>query len=268
MKNFGKIKNAVTNLLANSILKENDKDKNMTKEYLAEVKKNDILKKQYIIYSNIEEAHIPDRTAAFDFIKETVAYLDEYHPQSIMNENIKFTKKLADDLNKDLNEQIEYQGNENLKEVHENITKLIHTKNTPSNLEKRNKLISEIADFIQKNEKEEINEDTELIKDENVPTDVIIKFAADKFNKKYENLDESEKKIVKTIINNKEDEKEQVFKETRNECFEEIDKTLEESEEKLELKDKLLKAKQRLLEMEYNPETFSTDMNKMLKLKS
>lgn len=267
MKNFGKIKNAVTNLLANSILKENNKDKNTVKKYLSEVKKNDILKKQYIVYSNIEEAHIPDRTAAFDFIKENVAYLDEYHPQSIINENIKFTKKLTDDVNQELKEQIEYQGNENLKELHENITELIHTKNTPSNLEERNKLISKIADFVQNNEKKELNEDTELIKDQNIPSDVLIKFATDKFNKKYSNLDESEKKIVKTIINDKEDEKKEVFKNIRGECIEEIDNTLEEGEDKLELKDKLLKAKQKLLEMEYNPETFSTDMNKMLKLK-
>lgn len=267
MKNFGKIKNAVNNVLVESILKENSKDKSHIRKYLSEIKKNNILRRQYLIYSNIEEANINDRTEAFEFIKENLSYLDDIHPQSIFNENTKFTKKLNEEMDKELQSYIEYKDNDDVKEVHENLSKLIHLQKNPSNLNERTNLMSKVADFIQNNQKKEIKEDTEFIKDQNVPSDVLIKFAADKFNKKYNNLNESEKKIVKTIINGNEDEKKKVFEDTKKECVDEIDKMLEESNDDLETKNKLLKAKDRLLRMEYDADSFPKTMNKMLTLK-
>lgn len=267
MKNFGKIKNAVHNILTDSVLKEDKGGNKNIKSYLNEMKKNDVLRREYLVYQNIEEANIADRTEAFDYIKENLSLLDGIDPKSILNENIKFTRKLNEDINKELKDHIEYKDGNNTKDLHENITELVHLKKTPANLNKRTELIGEIADHVQNNGKEDIKESIKFTENKDMSADVLIKFAVDKFNKKYKDLNESEKKIVRSIINNNDEEKKNVFEETKKDCLREVDDLLEENDDSLEAKHKLLKTKEKLIDMEYDPDKFSKDMNKMLTLK-
>ena len=86
-----------------------------------------------------------------------------------------------------------------------------------------------------------------------------------KFNTKYENISEDEKKIIKSILNGSEEDKKNLHTEMVRECVDTIDSKLDESD--INLKGKLLSAKDKLLRMSYNEETYTSDISKIYNLK-
>ena len=66
------------------------------------------------------------------------------------------------------------------------------------------------------------------------------KLAVNKFNSRYENITEEEKKIIKNVLNGNDEEKEKTYSSLKNECIDIIDNRLSENAD-LDLKDKLLK---------------------------
>jgi hypothetical protein len=88
----------------------------------------------------------------------------------------------------------------------------------------------------------------------------------DKYNERYSDLDESDKKILKVLIDSTDEQKKEVYLETVRECVDLIDKRLEESD--LDTKDKLLKVKDKLLrdKIEINEE-YTKKISKLVDLK-
>ena len=87
-----------------------------------------------------------------------------------------------------------------------------------------------------------------------------------KFNSKYEDISEGEKKIIKSILNGSEEDKQGVYVDLMRECIDTIDGKLNESKDN-DVKGKLLSAKDKLLRMEYNKENYSSDISKVYQLK-
>jgi CRISPR/Cas system-associated protein Cas5 (RAMP superfamily) len=83
----------------------------------------------------------------------------------------------------------------------------------------------------------------------------------------YSSLDESEKKILKTLIESTDEEKKEVYSNTIRECITLIDEKLDISD--LNAKDKLLRVKDRLLndKQEIN-ENFIKNISKLVELRS
>jgi hypothetical protein len=67
----------------------------------------------------------------------------------------------------------------------------------------------------------------------------------EKYNTKYSELNESERNLLKTLIESTEDGKKELLKGLIRECIDAIDKKLDTND--LEVKDKLLKVKDKLL---------------------
>ena len=122
--NFGQIKDVYNELLAESISTGNKGKKGLFKDYVKTLRENEILKSQFFIYSNIQNKFEENESRAIEFIKENI---------SLMN---KFTEKEINEANKTLMldlvfENVEFYHKEGLlvndrvKELHENITKLI-----------------------------------------------------------------------------------------------------------------------------------------------
>lgn len=266
MKNFGKLKGAVNCILADSALNESSKDKDKVKKYLKGIKKSDLLKTEYIVYSNLEEAHIPDKVSAIEYVKENLSFLDGFEPKKVISEHAKFAKNLNSELKSNVYKYMENYSDEKTKNLHENISELVHLKKTPSNLNKRRELIENVAEYIMNNEQKEINE-SRLIKDKKLPNKVLAKFALNNFNKKYANLNESEKKAIKAVLNNDDEQKTESFKEIKYECLEQVNNLLKE-EEDLEIKEKLLKTKEKLLSMKYTNENYVNEISKVITLKN
>lgn len=251
MENFGNIKDTFKNLVVESIIKKNEKGKKLFSKFLKTIKENKTLKNQYLIYSNLQNSRFDDGVEAKEFVKENIELLKGLNEGHIVKGNEFFVKLLK--------------GNKIIKENQEfynKISYLVNTEKTPSNIKK----INETINYIVKNmlEKEEVKEVvTESVY---LPPSVLTKLAVNKFNSRYSNISESEKEIIKTVLNGTSEDKENIFNKLKRECIDGIDTKLNESSD-LDLKDKLLKVKDKLLNNSFNIDSFTTDITRLHDLK-
>jgi len=251
MENFGNIKDTFKNLVVESVIKKDEKGKKLFSKFLKTIKENKTLKDQYLIYSNLQNSKFDDGVEAKEFVKENIELLKGLNEGHIVKGNEFFLKLLK--------------GNQIVKENQEfynKVSYLVNTEKTPSNIKKINESINYIVKpMLEKEEVEEVV--TESI---DLPPSVLTKLAVNKFNSRYSNITESEKEIIKTVLNGTNEDKENIYNKLKRECIDGIDSKLNESSD-LELKDKLLKVKDKLLNSGFNLDTFSTDISKFYDLK-
>jgi hypothetical protein len=250
MENFGNIKDTFKNLVVESVIKKDEKGKKLFSKFLKTIKENKTLKDQYLIYSNLQNSKFDDVVEAKEFVKENIELLKGLNEGHIVKGNEFFLKLLK--------------GNQIVKENQEfynKVSYLVNTEKTPSNIKKINESINYIVKPMLEKEEEEVF--TETV---DLPPSVLTKLMVNKFNTKYSNISESEKEIIKTVLNGTNEDKENIYNKLKRECIDGIDTKLNESSD-LELKDKLLKVKDKLLNSGFNLDTFSTDISKFYDLK-
>jgi hypothetical protein len=251
MDNFGNIKDTFKSLVVESIIRKDEKGKKLFSKFLKTIKENETLKDQYLIYNNLQTKKFDDGSEAKDFIKENISLLKSLNESHIQKGNDFFIKLLK--------------GNKIVKEndsFYKDVSYLIKTEKTPSNLHKINETISKITRIML--EKEDVEEVvTETI---NLPPSVLTKLAVNKFNTRYSDINESEREIIKTVLNGSDEDKENIFKKLKRECIDTIDSKVNESSD-VELKHKLLKVKDKLLNTNYNLDNFNTEISKIYDLK-
>jgi hypothetical protein len=88
----------------------------------------------------------------------------------------------------------------------------------------------------------------------------------DKYNERYSELSESDREILKVLIESTDEEKKDVYAKTIRECIDLINEKLKDSD--LDSKDKLLRVKDKLLndKVDIN-ENFSNNISKLIELK-
>jgi predicted transcriptional regulator len=215
MSNFGNIKDTFKNLVIESTIKKDIKGKKLFSKFLKTIKENETLKNQYLIYSNLQNTKFDDKTEAIDFVKENISLLKGLNEEHINKGNEFFLKILK--------------GNEIVKENQEfynKITYLVNTKKTPSNIKKINETINFIVNPML--EKEVTTEEV-VTESVDLPPSVLTKLAVNKFNSRYSNISESEKEIIKTVLNGSNEDKEEIFNKLKRECIDAIDNKLNES---------------------------------------
>ena len=250
MNNFGNIKDTFKNLVIESVIKKNDKGKKLFSKFLKTIKENKTLKDQYLIYSNLQNTKFDDSVQAREFVKENISLLKKLNKEHITKGNDFFLKLLK--------------GNEIIKEndsFYKDILFLVESEITPFNVKKVNESTNNIVRLML--EKEEVEEVvTESI---DLPPSVLTKLAVNKFNSKYSDITESEKEIIKTVLNGSNENKEETFNKLKRECIDTIDNKLNENSD-LDLKDKLLKVKDKLLNTNFSLDNFNTDISKIYDL--
>lgn len=250
MNNFGNIKDTFKSLVVESIIRKDDKGKKLFSKFLKTIKENKTLKDQYLIYSNLQNTKFDDHVQAREFVKENISLLKNLNKNHITKGNDFFLKLLK--------------GNKIIKEndsFYKDILFLVESEITPSNVKKVNESTNNIVRLML--EKEEVEEVvTESL---DLPPSVLTKLAVNKFNSRYSDISESEKEIIKTVLNGSNEDKENIYKKLKRECIDTIDNKLNESSD-LDLKDKLLKVKDKLLNTNYSLDTFSTDISKIYDL--
>lgn len=249
-KNFGHINTLYGNILSESVISKNEGSKKLFKNYLKTIRENEILKTQFLVYSNIENKVESDINKATMFVKENIDLFSKYNKQDIFEAN----KKLVYDL-------IFEQDVENEKlDLHENISTLIFTEKTPQNIDVIVEAMDKVVDYIVNNKPYEINEAIEL------PMSMVTTMLVEKYNQKYSILDETQKKVLKVLSESNDEEKKVVYDEILNECLSLINERLDTND--LDTKDKLLKVKERLLndKREIN-EDFIKNISKLVELR-
>jgi hypothetical protein len=250
MINFGNIKDTFKNLVIESTIRKDNKGKKLFSKFLKTIKENQTLKDQYLIYSNLQNTKLDDGVEARGFVKENIELLKTLNESHIKKGNEFFLKLLK--------------GNKIVKENQEfynKVSYLVNTEKTPSNIKKINESINYIIRLmLEKDETEEVV--TESI---DLPPSVLTKLAVNKFNSKYSDITESEKEIIKTVLNGSNEDKEETFNKLKRECIDTIDGKLNESSD-LDLKDKLLKVKDKLLNSNFSLDNFNSDISKIYDL--
>jgi hypothetical protein len=251
IKNFGKIKEVYNNILTNNIIKENKSGKADFSGYLNKIKSNEILKKQFLIYTNIENKIETDRVKAVEFINETISLISNHSKKDIFDANSKLINDIV--FEKDL----QYEK----AELHENIAKLIFTEKDFNTIETIIETKNKIVDYIINNKPKEVNENFGL------PNSMVTSIFIEKFNDKYSGLDESERKVLKVLIESNDEDKKLVYNDLVRECINLIDAKFIDSD--IELKDKLLKVKDKLLSEKVDEVEALTDkITKVLNLRN
>ena len=122
-----------------------------------------------------------------------------------------------------------------------------------------------VVEYIKANKAKNITESIEL------PNSMISTIMVDKYNEKYADLGESEKKILKALIDSDDEQKKQVYSETLRECIDLVNQSLKSDsirgksdvyEKLLNVKDKLLNDKQEITE------DFFANISKLVELKA
>jgi hypothetical protein len=234
IKNFGKIKNVYNNILIENISSNNVDNKSIFKNYIKTIKKDNILKEQFLIYNNIENKIETDRNKAVEYVKESIALLKKYPKNDILESNVKLLADVVFEVDNDYDK----------KELHESISYLIFTDKNVNTLDSILEATDKIVDYILNNKPKEITESLDI------PNSLLLSLSVDKYNEEYDTLSENEKKLINVIIESNENEKEELFKSINSECLTLVNDKIVESEG--QTKEKLLNVKERLLNQKFN----------------
>jgi hypothetical protein len=255
MQNFGKIKNVFNNLLIEGIVKKDDNSKGLFKKYIKTIKESEILKTQFLVYNNIENRVDADSFSASIFVSENIKLLEKYSASEILKENLKLVNLLKESKNKIVDEY-------ELSKLHESLSDLMSTKRTPHNIEKITQEIKNVTNYITTNKVKEVNESIDL------PLSMMTNIMVDNYNEKYGKLNETDKEILKVLLDTNFENKKNVYAKIVAECTELIEGLLKEadkesSEKLVQVKSKLLEENQVLVE-----EEFMSKLSKLIELKN
>jgi hypothetical protein len=255
MQNFGKIKNAFSEILAEGIASNDGDKKKLLKKYVKMLKESEILKTQFLVYENIENAIEADQFTANLIISENLSLLDKYSKKDLINENKKLLS-LSEEIAANVNESYD----EKLQSLHESISNLIFMGKNASTINEATTNRKAVLNFINTN-KAKVVEETY-----NVPNSMLSSILVEKYNERYSELTETEKEVIKVLIESDDNQKIDLYTKITRECIDLIDSKLTESD--LDTKDRLLKVKDKLLrdKIELN-EDFSKNISKLVDLK-
>lgn len=229
VQNFGKIKNAFNEILVESVVAKNNDKKGLFKNYVKTVKENEILKNQFLVYNIIENKVETDQSKATLFVEECLNILSKYNKKDILIANKKLVESILFEKDSDYDK----------KELHENISTLIFTPKTPKNVDVIVEAKSYVVNYIVNNKLKESDNGYGL------PNSVVSKIMVEKYNEKYSQLDESEKNVLKTLIDSDDEKKKEVYGNAITECLTLVNEKLKDSD--INTKEKLLMVKERLL---------------------
>lgn len=252
MQNFGEIKNMFNDILIEGIVAKDSAKKDLFKKYLKTLKESDILKTQYLVYNNIENHIEENEFKASQYIEENIKLLNKFDRAEIVKENEKLNNLLEG-----IKFTVEY--DDTLKTLHENISNLVFKEETPKALQKNLDSMSSLVEHAKTNTAKVIEESVEP-----VSTNILTDIAVEKYNEKYSELSESNKKMLSDILGGV--DKKEVFDNAVSECLELVNQHLVETED-METKGKLLSAKEKLLNSVFCEDTFINELGKLINLK-
>jgi hypothetical protein len=250
--NFGTIKDTYAKILIDSYINESKKEKLTYKKFIKLLSESEILKTQFVVYKNIENGYFSSEVSAVEYLKENISLFDKFKKEIIIKENNNLQKTLGKrklvetkNLHVALNNLITLEKNVNtIKTLTESFEIVKNWLVTPKKIEEVKK---------EKN---------------NVDVDRFLEIVTKKYNDKYSNISEEEKKIVKAILSEKSKEKEITLEEIKQETIDLLSKSIKEHNNNLEVKVRLLEVKDVLYNTKFNLETFKEDILKIYDLKN
>lgn len=252
MKNFGNIKNIFNNLLAEGLMKKDTKSKKLFQKYIKTIRESEILRTQFLIFNNIETRVDVDMISANLFVSENIKLLEKYSKSDILKENHKLSNLLG---KSEVIEKYE------LSDLHESLNDLIFTERKAKNIDKITTGIIKVSNYILLNKGKEIKESVDL------PLHMLTNIMVDKYNEKYNTLEESDKEILRVLLESNLEGKKLFYETIVKDCMVLVDTLINESDD--ELKEKLSRVKVKLTEdIDLNEDNFIEKISKLVDLKN
>lgn len=252
--NIGIANLIISNKLKNSYFENNfiNESKKLTSDFLDVINNSPILQLEFKIFNNIENKHIDNDLSATRYIDSNIKLFEIYTAQEITKEHEKLSpfinnEKLDENSSKaKLYNAIDYLIKESLSDynnidvdnIHESFTIVLNHIKEPKKL-----LVESV------NELNNINED-------------VIKIAINKFNEKYDSLNENDAILLKQLMYGTDKDKEELLESYKLESL-----TLLNNINSVNVKENILKAIQKIKEMKYNKSTVNDDIISLHDLK-
>lgn len=256
--NFGTIKNIYAKFLINSYITESQKDLNKKnyKNFIKLISESPILRTQFIVYKNIENGYFSSEVSAVEYLKENISLFDTFNKKNIIKENQKLVKNLTSTYKK--------VGSIPNNRIHEALHNLIILEKKAETINQLHESFETVKNWLT-TPKEKISESTPKTK---VNPKNFLNIVTQKYNEKYSNISEEEKKVLKTILSKNNKEKESLLKDMVKESIGLINNSLKDFSNNLSIKEKLLEAKDVIYSLEYDEKTFKEDILKVYNLKT
>jgi hypothetical protein len=254
MDNFGKIKSIYNVILSEGIVNKDKGNKQLFKQYIKLLKEDKCLKDQFNVYHNLESAFESDKFKALDYVNENISLLSKYTPKQITESNKKLLSLLGE-------RGVEINIGDKQKELYENISTLILTKKTSKTINNIVESKNNIVEYIINNHVVYRGVDEGY----GLPNSVLSEIAVEKFNENYSDLSESEREVIKLVVEGDDNLKSEYYVNVIKECLNLVNDKLKESTG--DVKEKLLSVKENLLDRVFVSETFISDVSKVLELK-
>jgi hypothetical protein len=258
--NFGAVKDIYTKFLIDSYINESKlQNKKKYKEFIKNIYESSILRTQFIVYKNIENGYFESEVSAVEYLKENIFLFEKFSKKNIIKENKKLFLKLPSNY---VLEQT-YNGYEEKKKLHEAINNLIILEKKVETIE----TIHESFEYVKKwlTTPKKIVESKE--KSKPVDANKFLEIVTKKYNEKYSNISEEEKRVIKTILSKDDLEKENLLKNMVKESIVLLNTNIKQFSDNIEVKEKLLEAKDVIYNISYNKESFKEDILKVYNLK-
>ena len=249
MRNFGSIRTLINRGLSDAYLNENTEGKNIFKKYVKLLKEDTNLKNLFFLHKNLEDTTLSTEVAAKEFIKENIEFIKLTDEESLINSISKVGSLVSGEVDTNI--------------LHNAIHDLVFTERTLEGLP----IIYEAMDTLAKHiltekNRAKLNINAEY---ESVDSNKLIDIAVNKYNRRYADLSETEKNIVRLSLLDS-DIKETAFNDMVSENLSNINDNLIERDE-TNVREKLKQTKEKLSSMSYNEDSFVDDMAKLSTLK-
>ncbi|MFA5366544.1 MAG: hypothetical protein WC333_01280 [Dehalococcoidia bacterium] len=248
--NIGVVNLIVSNQLKDAYFSKTliEESKRFTTEFFGVVKKSPILQLEFKVFNNLEAKHIENDIAATRYIDNNIKLFEVYTLDEVEKEREKLDGFIGEGVIPDgdvntaskinLYNAIDCLIRESLNDYDKIDVDAIH--------ESFNIVLNHIKQpkkgLIEDNDVKPINEE-------------VIEIAVNKFNEKYESLNENDKNLLQRLIKSNDKEKQELFESYRDETLQIL-----EGLNKDNIKDNISKAIQKIKEMVYNKEKIDDDI--------
>lgn len=240
--NFGSIKDTIYRYSSKTVINEGKKS-NFVDLFTESLKEKPILKLQYLIFKNIENANFKKEYLAERYLNQNLNLIKEFSWSDILKENKDFRFKILNNFH--------VESSPDKTDLYESIHVLIKSK-TLSNfidVDEENKAYDTVISYLTKenienknlneNEKHEEKEFPKLLS-----WKYVTELAVNSFNERYSHLNESEQNLLKILMSN-DDYKKNYLEDLKQENLNLINNVLQDNNDS-EINENLLRFKNKI----------------------
>lgn len=259
--NFGIVKAIISGTFSEVLLESTNSvfGKKKISEFVDTLKNSDLLKTEYMVFSNLENKHIDNETLITKYIDENISLLKKYTKQDLISEHKKLDQFIDESVILLKKDQINLYKN-----IHTLIYESLDGHNVMTNVDKLYDSFTYIFEHIKKPKIVIAESKSNLKLDSSLNTDLVIEKALIGFNEKFSNLSEEEKKILNIIAFSEEKEKQDLFETLKIEGLNSLTKLKEKGIHE----DKVNESIEKINSMSYNKDTLTEDVIHLNLLKS